>query len=123
MLQKLGLGTGVEVLKITRSPRNNITRSPWAIKRISKRCVLKDIGVYNARLLEEAQLLKTLSHPNIVQFKSLQKSADGRDVVAMEACSTSLGDFLEKRLDEGLGSLELPKVVKVRRIWNFSHVQ
>lgn len=84
MLKKLGLGTGIEVLMIKRSPRNNTVRSPWAIKRISKRCMNKNTPVYSQRLIDEANILRTLNHPNIVQFKALQKSKDGRDIVAME---------------------------------------
>lgn len=73
----------------------------------------KNTDIYKRRLIEEAILLKTLSHPNIVQFKTMQKTSDGRDVVAMEMCTISLGDLLEQRMENGLSSLEVGKVIKV----------
>jgi PDZ-binding kinase len=115
LLEKLGLGTGVEILKITRSPRNNTVRSPWAIKRISKRCVARNSemnNVYSKRLVQEADLLKNLKHPNIIGFRALQQLNSG-PCIAMEVCNISLGNLLEKRLEEESGPLPANNILKV----------
>ena len=50
-----------------RSPRNNIVRSPWAIKKLNKRISVK--SEYTKRLEEEAEILKKLQHPNIIGYR------------------------------------------------------
>ena len=50
-----------------RSPRNNIVRSPWAIKKLNKRISVK--SEYAKRLEEEAEILKKLQHPNIIGYR------------------------------------------------------
>lgn len=115
-LEKLGLGTGIEVLKISRSPRNNTVRSPWAIKRIAKRCMARDAeqnGIYSSRLTSEAELLKKLNHANIIGFRALKQLNDGRECIAMELCNISLGNLLETRLEDTLGPLPAKNILKV----------
>ena len=50
-----------------RSPRNNVIRSPWAIKKLNKRISIK--SEYAKRLEEEAEILKKLQHPNIIGYR------------------------------------------------------
>lgn len=94
-LNKLGYGTGVSVLQLTRSPKAGELRSPWALKMINKR--VKTNKVYSERLKTEAEILKQLSHPNIVGFRAFSKS--NTLFLGMEKCDISLGDMIEKRVD------------------------
>ena len=50
-----------------RSPRNNVIRSPWALKKLNKRISIK--SEYAKRLEEEANILKKLQHPNIIGYR------------------------------------------------------
>lgn len=50
----------------TRPRVGKLNSSPWAVKKINSKCATKDLGVYQKRLNEEAQILKGISHPNIV---------------------------------------------------------
>ena len=52
-----------------RSPRNNIVRSPWAIKKLNKRISVK--SEYAKRLEEEAEILRKLQHPNIIGYRGM----------------------------------------------------
>lgn len=88
--------------------------SPWAIKCLSRRVKKKDAAQFGQRLEEEAEFLRALSHPNIVGFRAFKKSSDGRECLAMEECSGSLGDLLEVRFDEDEGPLPLNLMNKVR---------
>ncbi|XP_038104459.1 lymphokine-activated killer T-cell-originated protein kinase homolog [Culex quinquefasciatus] len=112
-LQKLGFGTGVEVLRIKRSPTKNSTKSPWAIKMLSRRNNAEQASLFGDRLTEEANILKTLSHPNIVGYRGFDTLEAGKEYIAMEYCNTSLGDLLEKRYNDGLGPLEAPKIQRM----------
>ncbi len=49
------------------------------------------------RLRNEANILKTLNHPNIVGFRAFLCTPDGRECLAMEKCHISLGDLIEGR--------------------------
>lgn len=40
--------------------------SPWAVKKIYRKCAAKQMAVYQKRLNEEAKVLKGINHPNIV---------------------------------------------------------
>ncbi|XP_005062176.1 PREDICTED: lymphokine-activated killer T-cell-originated protein kinase [Ficedula albicollis] len=64
-MQKLGFGTGVSVYLMKRSPRG-LSRSPWAVKKISSSCSQSQRSLFQQRLREEAQKLRNLQHPNIV---------------------------------------------------------
>ena len=61
---------------------------------------------FSRRLLLEAEILRTLSHPNIVGYRALTKAADGTWCLAMEKAETSLMDLIEQRLDQELGPFE-----------------
>ena len=66
------LSLGVNVMLFERSPRNNIIRSPWAIKKLNHRISLK--SEYAKRLEEEADILKKLKHPNIIGYRGKEKT-------------------------------------------------
>lgn len=112
-LKKLGFGTGVEVLRIKRSPTKNSNKSPWAIKMLSRRNNAEQASLFGDRLTEEANILKTLHHPNIVGYRGFDTLEAGKQFIAMEYCNTSLGDLLEKRYADGLGPLEAPKIQRM----------
>ncbi|XP_062546377.1 lymphokine-activated killer T-cell-originated protein kinase homolog [Armigeres subalbatus] len=112
-LTKLGFGTGVEVLRIKRSPSKNSTRSPWAIKMLSRRNDPENAKLFGDRLTEEAGILKKLDHPNIVGYRGFDSLEAGKEYIAMEYCNTSLGDLLQTRYDEGRPSLEAAKIQRM----------
>lgn len=112
-LKKLGFGTGVEVLRIKRSPTKNSNKSPWAIKMLSRRNNAEQASLFGDRLTEEANILKTLHHPNIVGYRGFDSLEAGKEFIAMEYCNTSLGDLLEKRYSDGLGPLEAVKIERM----------
>jgi len=97
-LKRLGFGTGVNVMLYERSPRNNIVRSPWAIKKLNKRISVK--SEYAKRLEEEAEILKKLQHPNIIGYRGFKRSEDGSLVLATENGQKSLYDILEEVREE-----------------------
>lgn len=59
------------------------------------------------------KLFRSLNHPNIVGFRGLKMLQDGRETLAMEECSTSLGDLLEDRHEDKLGPLPSIQMKKV----------
>jgi PDZ-binding kinase len=54
-----------------------------------------------------------LNHPNVVGFRAFVKGEDGRDCLAMEECDASVGDLIELRSEQGLGSFPAEKILKV----------
>jgi len=99
-LTKLGYGTGVSVFLYERSPAGNKFRSPWAVKKVNKRHALSQFG---QRLEEEARILKTLSHPNIIGYRAFNKKDDGTHALVMEDGHKSLFDIIEERNDADQG--------------------
>nr|XP_023024809.1 lymphokine-activated killer T-cell-originated protein kinase homolog [Leptinotarsa decemlineata] len=98
-MKKIGFGTGVAVYEMHRSPIQNRTYSPWAVKKVLKE---KESGIVESmekRLRFEAEILRKLKHPNIVGFRAISKDEDGNSALIMEECSSSLGDMIENRLD------------------------
>ncbi|XP_058444404.1 lymphokine-activated killer T-cell-originated protein kinase homolog [Malaya genurostris] len=112
-LKKLGFGTGVEVLRIKRSPTKNSNKSPWAIKMLSRRSTPEKAKLFGDRLTEEANILRSLNHPNIVGYRGFDSLEAGKEYIAMEYCNTSLGDMLQERYDEGLGPLDAQKIQRM----------
>ncbi|XP_053625039.1 lymphokine-activated killer T-cell-originated protein kinase homolog isoform X2 [Plodia interpunctella] len=108
-LNRLGYGTGVSVLQLVRSPRAGLIRSPWALKMLNKR--VKPNKVYSERLQLEAELLQRMSHPNIVGFRAFSKA--NTLFLGMEACEISLGDKIEKRVEEGCEPFTHMQILKV----------
>ncbi|KAK3928530.1 Lymphokine-activated killer T-cell-originated protein kinase [Frankliniella fusca] len=109
-MKKLGFGTGVSVFRWDRSPRPDATRSPWAVKKLNKRDLPQFI---EQRLQKEAELLKSLKHPNIVGFRACVPGKDGRMTLAMESCESSLADRIEDRRNDGMGPFESEVILKV----------
>lgn len=100
--------------RIQRTPAHNIIKSPWAVKRITKRALANgNTAVYNERLQKEAKILRQLNHPHVIGFRGMTKDAADRDVLALEICTTSLHDIIENRLEEGLGPIPSKSAVKV----------
>ena len=81
---------GINVFTLERSPKVGFTRSPWAIKKRNKD--VTDDPKYNTRIKLEAEILRKLKHPNIVQFKALAVS-NGEPCLVMEKLDISLGYF------------------------------
>jgi len=96
-LKKLGFGTGVSVFLYSRSPAGDRNRSPWAVKKVNKRHALSELG---NRLEDEAKILKSLSHPNIIGFRGFNKKEDGTHALVMEDGHKALMDMIEERSDE-----------------------
>jgi len=101
-LTRLGLGTGIEVMRVKRSSLAE-GRSPWAIKRLNKQIGSGLKTKIEERLTYEAQILRQLDHPAIVGFRDLVDDQLGRKCLAMEDGETSLGDVLELRLEQEEG--------------------
>lgn len=94
-----------------RSTLANKIQSPWAIKKLLKsQTTNKQI---TARLKEEAEILRSLNHPNIVGFRAFVKGPDGKDCLAMEECTTCLGDLIEQRNENGLQAFAAKYIIKV----------
>lgn len=94
--------TGVGVYLLERSPRpNGALRSPWAIKKTVK--VADSDDAYATRLEYEAEILKKLSHPNIIGYRAFGKISPDNTFLAMEKASKSLGDLIEERVGEIFG--------------------
>ncbi|XP_077008987.1 lymphokine-activated killer T-cell-originated protein kinase isoform X3 [Tamandua tetradactyla] len=96
-MQKLGFGTGVNVYLMKRSPRG-LSHSPWAVKKINSRCSNLCQSMYEKRLTDEAKILKSLHHPNIVGYRAFTEATDGSLCLAMEyGGEKSLNDLIEER--------------------------
>lgn len=78
-MKKMGYGTGVAVYLLKGSSKKTkaASGSPWAIKKCLKNKVQMD-KTYETRLASEAEILKSLMHPNIVGFRSFTQADDGR---------------------------------------------
>lgn len=83
--------------KFDRSPRANVVRSPWAVKVITEK---GKNTLYGKRLRDEADFLSKLNHPNIVGFRAFAKTSLGNECLAMETCTISLADLIEKRAED-----------------------
>ncbi|KAI5711018.1 hypothetical protein M8J75_013346 [Diaphorina citri] len=108
---RLGYGTGVGVYAMARGSSNDQNLSPWALKKVERK--FKGQKAISDRLIVEAKVLKSLSHPNIIGFRGEGKTKDGRVCLAMETCGTSLGDLIEKRREEELGPFPPDTILKV----------
>ncbi|XP_060527618.1 lymphokine-activated killer T-cell-originated protein kinase [Cylas formicarius] len=109
-LKRIGFGTGVAVYELERSPAFNNVLSPWAIKKLIKRKSL-NIDLQN-RLKNEAEILRSLKHPNIVGFRAFLEQPNGH-ILAMEECISSVGDLIEQRCEEDLGPFPAQIIRKV----------
>lgn len=111
-MKKLGCGTGVNVYLLDRVDKLN--QSPWAVKKINSRCATKQMDVYQSRLRDEAKILKSLNHPNIIGFRAFTTAKDGSKCLAMEyGGEQSLNDLIERRKEEGLKAFPVHTIEKV----------
>lgn len=68
-----------------RSPQRGTYRSPWAVKKVARRFAGSGGHQdFSRRLLQEAEILRTLQHPNIIGYRTLTKAQDGAWCLAME---------------------------------------
>ncbi|KAM6915056.1 lymphokine-activated killer T-cell-originated protein kinase homolog [Xenentodon cancila] len=111
-MKKLGCGTGVNVYLMSRMEKLNA--SPWAVKKINSKCASRQVAVYQKRLNEEAEILKGISHPNIVGFRAFATAKDGSKCLAMEyGGEQSLNDLIEERRKSSREAFPAAKIEKV----------
>jgi len=107
-----------------RSPAGEKFRSPWAVKKVNKRHALSQFG---QRLEEEAKILKTLSHPNIIGYRAFNKKADGTHALVMEDGHKSLFDIIEERNEAEEGPFSASTIESVilwmARALHYLHVE
>lgn len=136
LMQKLGYGTGkyfyqvtflmnfsktkkcfqnlgVAVYKMNRSPIQNKSRSPWALKKATS--CHKHSEEINQRIKDEATVLRKLNHPNIIGFRAHITLKDGKSALAMEQCTTSLGDLIEGRFENNESMFSSNQILKVAK--------
>ena len=69
---------------------------------LSSTAFIQSCNSFN-RLKEEAGILKSLNHSNIVGFRALMKSSDGSLCLALEHGEKSLLNLIEDRADQDHG--------------------
>ncbi|XP_015354924.1 lymphokine-activated killer T-cell-originated protein kinase isoform X1 [Marmota marmota marmota] len=112
-MQKLGFGTGVNVYLMKRSPRG-LSHSPWAVKKINPICSDDYRSIYQKRLIDEAKILKSLHHPNIVGYRAFTEASDGSLCLAMEyGGEKSLNDLIEERNKDSQHAFPAAVILKV----------
>ncbi|KAM4797766.1 lymphokine-activated killer T-cell-originated protein kinase-like, partial [Urocitellus parryii] len=112
-MQKLGFGTGVNVYLMKRSPRG-LSHSPWAVKKINPICSDDYRSIYQKRLIDEAKILKSLHHPNIVGYRAFTEASDGSLCLAMEyGGEKSLNDLIEERNKDSQDAFPAAVILKV----------
>lgn len=111
-LKKMGFGTGVSVYLYERSPKAGAVRSPWAMKKINKRHAA---SIFGDRLEKEANVLKSLSHPNIIGYRAFKKGTDGLHTLVMESGQKSLFDHIEERNENDEGPFPAEDIEQVVR--------
>merc|ERR1719210_1005968 len=92
MMKRLGYGTGVNVYMLKRNPKNDVPRSPWAVKRLNQ-YGKKNKDRIMARMANEIDILKQFSHPNLIAFRTEYKA---QDAFAMEMGDYALSDRIEQ---------------------------
>lgn len=76
------------------------------------RKITDDDDEFKKRLNTEANLLKSLNHPNIIGYRSYTYK-DGVPCLFMESGDRSLDDLIEKREEAGLGPFPPFSILKV----------
>ena len=99
-------------------------RSPWAVKKVNKRHALSQFG---DRLEDEAKVLKSLSHPNIIGFRGFNKKEDGTHSLVMEDGHKSLLDIIDERSEQEEEPFSVPVIEsvieKVASALNYLHTE
>ena len=85
-------------------------RSPWAVKKVNRRHALSQFG---DRLEEEARVLKSLAHPNIIGFRGFNKREDGTHSLVMEDGHKSLLDIIDERSEQDEEPFSAPVIESV----------
>ena len=85
-------------------------RSPWAVKKVNRRHALSQFG---DRLEEEARVLKSLAHPNIIGFRGFNKREDGTHSLVMEDGHKSLLDIIDERSEQDEEPFSVPVIESV----------
>ena len=80
------------------------------MKKVNRRHALSQFG---DRLEEEAKVLKSLSHPNIIGFRGFNKREDGTHALVMEDGHQSLLDVIDERCEEEEGPFPVPVIESV----------
>ncbi|XKL67853.1 hypothetical protein PGB90_003344 [Kerria lacca] len=122
-LKRLGYGTGVGVFRLDRSPFNGNFSSPWAVKKKLHAQSEWNTFFVDERLSKEADILKSLDHPNIIGFRAMVQTPGGQECLAMEKCDTSLADIIEERGDEGPFSADiiLKVAIEIAKALDYIH--
>ncbi|XP_012275105.1 lymphokine-activated killer T-cell-originated protein kinase [Orussus abietinus] len=110
-LKHLGYGCGVSVFTLERSPKVGFARSPWAIKKLNRK--ITDDKRYTERIRLEADILRKLSHPNIVGFRGIGDTLKGDLCLAMEKLDQSLGDLIEEMVEADKRSFPASDILKI----------
>uniref|UniRef100_A0A8C5ZP10 Protein kinase domain-containing protein n=2 Tax=Marmota marmota marmota TaxID=9994 RepID=A0A8C5ZP10_MARMA len=112
-MQKLGFGTGVNVYLMKRSPRG-LSHSLWAVKKINPICSDDYRSIFQKRLIDEAKILKSLHHPNIVDYHAFTEASDGSLCLAMEyGGEKSLNDLIEEQNKDSQDAFPAAVILKV----------
>ena len=100
----------MSVFLYSRSPSGEKFRSPWAVKKVNKRHALSEFG---DRLEDEAKVLKSLAHPNIIGFRGFNKRGDGTHSLVMEDGHKSLLDIIDARCEDEEGPFSVAVIESV----------
>ncbi|KAF7478500.1 Hypothetical predicted protein [Marmota monax] len=112
-MQKLGFGTGVNVYLMKRSPRG-LSHSLWAVKKINPICSDDYRSIFQKRLIDEAKILKSLHHPNIVGYHAFTEASDGSLCLAMEyGGEKSVNDLIEEQNKDSQDAFPAAVILKV----------
>lgn len=65
------------------------------------------------RLRTEAKILRKMNNPYIVGFRQFSVNQDGKECLAMEECTISLGDLIQTRRDDDELAFPVDKILKV----------
>ena len=100
--------SGINVTLLERAtPRRITQRSPWAVKRLSRRVQAEPEQA--ARLAREAEVLRRLRHPCVVGYRGVAAgTAPGSVALLMEAASASLLDLVEARVEADPDAMPFP---------------
>merc|ERR1719319_1900211 len=67
------------------------------------------------KMEDEAKVLKSLTHPNIIGYRHFKKGPDGAHTLVMEDGQKALYDIMEERNDQELGPFPAEDIEKVVR--------
>ena len=113
ILHRVSFCPGVSVYAFQRSPDpKGAPRSPWALKKLNK-CYRNKPTQQKKCLMNEAAVLRTIEHPNIIGFRGYLESEGTNPVLLMEKGDHSLLDLIEERNGASLRVFHPNEIVKV----------